>query len=383
VRRRSLEVLGIARDEHAQLTAATVHPLLSDEDRREFRPILRAIAVQRAALVGSPWWWGYHALRLATAVCAVAVPVVGLAIWVGNPGTLWAALPAYVLFGAIVLLGHGIQQNGAVKSYVTATVTVAVVAAVVIPVLAVSTGLWSGIASGLAAAVALLVLAEIRLFGLIAVRTAVVVPLAMRRAGWLLPPQLAAVHLLHLLDGLHRARSTCRHPRRRRNFLRWMDEWIAYVQWDLPRAAAGLRLGAAITTDARTRAAHLAGRLRQLHVRLAHDHQLEEYDRVSTEAAALAMALARGDWSWVTQEDQTEVGQGRVVRVLKKVVPCAVLALTAVALPYLPGVTASAAGLTGVQVGLVLAAALSLIPIEAAHREHVTSAYTNVSRPNP
>ncbi|GAB3833906.1 hypothetical protein [Dactylosporangium cerinum] len=95
------------------------------------------------------------------------------------------------------------------------------------------------------------------------------------------------------------------------------------------------------------------------------------------------MALARGDWSWVTQEDQTEVGPGRVMRALKKVVPCAVLALTAVALPYLPGVTASAAGLVGVQVGLVLAAALSLIPIEVAHRENVMSAYTNASRPNP
>ncbi|MFC4998121.1 hypothetical protein ACFPIJ_09785 [Dactylosporangium cerinum] len=383
MRRRSLEVLGLARDEHGQLIATTGHPLLSDEDRRELRPVLRAYAVQRAALARSRWLWGYHALRLATAVCAVAVPVVALVIWVGGSETLWAALTSYLLFGAIALLGHGIQQNGAVKPYVTATVIAAVVAAVVTAVLAVFTGLWSGIASGIAAAGALLVLAEIRLFGLIAVRTAVVVPLAMRRAGWLLPPQLAAVHLLQLLDGLHRARSTCRHPRRRRNFLRWMGEWIDFVQWDLPRAAAGLRLGAAITTDARTRATHLAGRLRQLHVRLAHDHQLEEYDRVSTEAAALAMALARGDWSWVTQEDQTEVGPGRVMRALKKVVPCAVLALTAVALPYLPGVTASAAGLVGVQVGLVLAAALSLIPIEVAHRENVMSAYTNASRPNP
>ncbi|GAB3833903.1 hypothetical protein [Dactylosporangium cerinum] len=234
MRRRSLEVLGLARDEHGQLIATTGHPLLSDEDRRELRPVLRAYAVQRAALARSRWLWGYHALRLATAVCAVAVPVVALVIWVGGSETLWAALTSYLLFGAIALLGHGIQQNGAVKPYVTATVIAAVVAAVVTAVLAVFTGLWSGIASGIAAAGALLVLAEIRLFGLIAVRTAVVVPLAMRRAGWLLPPQLAAVHLLQLLDGLHRARSTCRHPRRRRNFLRWMGEWIDFVQWDLP-----------------------------------------------------------------------------------------------------------------------------------------------------
>jgi hypothetical protein len=384
VHRRNLEILGIARDGHGQLVATTDMPLLSDEDRRELRPILRAYAVQQAALTRSRWWWGYDALRLVTAVVTLAVPVVALVAWIGVSGVLWSALAAYLLFGAVALLGHGVQQNRNVRPSVFATVAVIVTVGTAAAATFTAGGpfgwLWEGAALGLVAAVVLLVLAEIRLFGLIAIRTMVFLPLARRRAGWPLPPQLAAMHLLQLLDGLHRARATCRHPRYRRNFLRWMDRMIKYVQWELPKATADLRLGAAITADSRTRANQLAGRLRQFHVRLAHDHQLREYDWVSIETATLTMALTRGDWSWGKPEDEAAAVQHRAVRVLKRIVPSVVLLAAAIGLPYLPGVTASTTSLTGIQVGLGLAAALSLVPIEATYRENVMSAYVDATK---
>jgi len=385
VRRRCLRILGTARAVHGQLLATTGTSLLGDEDRRELRPILRAFAVQQAALTQSPWWWAYHALRLVTAVVAVALPVVALVAWIDDPGVLGAALTAYLLFGGVLLLGHGVQQNRNVEPRVFATGAVVVLSGTA--VVAAFTAreqyawLWNGVALGLAAAVALLALAEVRLFGLIAVRAVLVVPLALRPAGWLLPPQLAATRLLQLVDGLHGARATARHPRFRRDVLRWMDGTIKFIEWELRKAAAELRLGAAVTADARARADQLTGRLRRLHVRLAHDHQVREYDVVTGEIAILTMALARGDWSWATPEDRTAATQRRAVRVLKRIVPAVVLLTTAIGLPYLPGVTASATGLTGIQIGLGLAAALSLIPIDQAYRENVMSAYTGAAKP--
>jgi hypothetical protein len=265
--------------------------------------------------------------------------------------------------GAAVALGTGILAAG------TATLHY--------------TWLWQGIGIGLAAAIALFGLAEVRLYGLLAVHARIFRPLARRRAGWLLPAQESALHLVRLLDGLHRARGTCRHPRRRSNFLRWMDNLIKYLQWELPRAIADLHLGVAITADAHTRTDQVVGRLLRWHVCLVHDHMLEEYDRVCAEAATLTMALARGDWTWVNAEDRTPARTRLAARVAKRLVPSAVLFAAAIGLPYLPGVAASATGLAGIQVGLGLAAVLSLIPMEATHREDVMAAFASATKRNP
>lgn len=195
--RRSLEILGAARDMQEQLAATTVTPLLSDEDRRELRPILRAYAIQQAVLDRSRWWWGYDALRVVTAVAVLAATTAALLTGIGSSRMFWAALAAYVLFGAVMLLGHGVRQNRNIAPSVF--MIAAIVATFATAVAAVFTArvrfswLWNGVALGLAAAIVLLVLAEVRLLGLVAIRDVVFRPLARRRAGWLLPPQLAAV----------------------------------------------------------------------------------------------------------------------------------------------------------------------------------------------
>jgi hypothetical protein len=384
MRRHSVAVLQAARDGYRSQLEAVPTPLLSEEDRHDLRPVLRTFAVQRAAFERSRWWWGYHALRAGTAVVAVAVPVVGLTAWLGASRVLGAALVGYLLFGGVAALGHGVQQGRNVAPTVFALG--AGVLAVGTAVLAGFTAdarygwLWRGLGVGLGAAVLLLVLAEVRLYGLLAIHGAVFRPLARRRAGWLLPAQQAAVHLVRLLDGLHRARATCRHPRRRGTFLRWMDRLVRYVQWEMPNATRDLRLGSVVTADACARINHLAGRMRRLQLRLVHDHQLQEYDRVCAEVATLTMALARGDWSWVGPEDEVPVRSRLAVRAAKRVIPAALLIGAAIGLRYLPGVTASGASLTGIQLGLGLAAVLSLIPVEAAHREKVMSAFADATK---
>ena len=60
-----------------------------------------------------------------------------------------------------------------------------------------------------------------------------------------------------------------------------------------------------------------------------------------------------------------------------------VLVAAAIGLSYLPGVTAPTTNLAGIQLGLGLAAVLSLIPIDATHREDVMSAFVTVTKHNP
>ncbi len=279
MRTRAMQILHDARDGYRVLADATVVPLLSDADRRDLLPILRAYAVQQSVFTRSHWWRGYDALRLGTAIICVAAPVIALVGWVGAPDTLWAAVLAYLVFGGVAALGHGVRQAQQIRPAIFAVGAGA--AALATAVLAGVTAqaryvwLWRGIGLGLVAALGLLVLAEGRLYGLLAVRAAVFRPLARRRAGWPLPAQLAAVRLVRLVDGLHRARVSCRHPRRRGTFLRWMNQLIKHLEWELPEATTDLRLGAAVTADTGTRTHQIIGRLRQLQIRLLHDNQLQ------------------------------------------------------------------------------------------------------------
>ncbi len=381
--RRTLDILHDARGQYAMVMGSAENPLLTDDDRVDLRPVVRAFSVQQASFRLSRWWWAYHALRLGTAIVALAVPLAVLSVWLPASGTRWAAIAGYVVLGGVAALGHGVQQARNVRPAVFAAgcAVVALALGVLAGFTAISRylWLWRGVGSGLVAAVALLALAEARLYGLLTLWTAVFRPLARRRGGGLLPAQMSAVRLLQLLDGLYRARATCRHPRRRASFLRWMDELIAYLRWELPAAVTDLRLGPAATADARTRAMRVVGRVRRWHVRLVHDHHLREYDRVCAEAAAVTMALARGDWSWVAADDDVPAGRKLVIRLAKRLAPAAVLGAAAIGLRYLPGVTASASGLTGIQVGLAVAAVLSLIPVEAAHRQDVMSAFASAT----
>ena len=199
MRRRALDILHTARDQSAMITGIAATPLLSDDDRRELRPIVCAFAVQQASFLHSRWWWGYHALRLGTALVAVTVPLAALFVWLPASGTRWAAVAGYLVLGGVVALGHGVQQARNVRPVVFAAGCAAVVLAVgILAGLTASSRyhwLWRGVGLSLVAAGALLALAEARLYGLLTVRAMVFRPLARRRAGALLPAQFAAVQL--------------------------------------------------------------------------------------------------------------------------------------------------------------------------------------------
>jgi hypothetical protein len=195
--------------------------------------------------------------------------------------------------------------------------------------------------------------------------------------------QLAAVRVLELLLVLHDARARCRHPRFRGEILRTMNPMIYSAAWEIRHAAQVLGFGPAVSADALRRARCLTNHLHQLQIRLTHDHQLREFDAVCADAARLVAALAQGDWSALAREEEPVDQRSLPVRLAKELLPACVFLATAAALPYLPGVPDTGPTITSVQVGLAVAAALSLIPIDPANREHLLAAVTHATRRTP
>ncbi|HKT00557.1 MAG TPA: hypothetical protein VJT31_13565, partial [Rugosimonospora sp.] len=73
-------VLAMARRTYREYQELMVGvPGLDGATAARLRPALRAFAVQDAAFERSPWWWGYAALRLLTALACVVLPAAVLA----------------------------------------------------------------------------------------------------------------------------------------------------------------------------------------------------------------------------------------------------------------------------------------------------------------
>ncbi|WP_212842815.1 hypothetical protein [Catellatospora sp. IY07-71] len=377
------QVLRLARAAHEQWSDDLAGSATLDEQAvARLKPILRTHEVQRAAFHRWPGWWCYLALRVVTALVAVSVPVWGLVR--SGPEPLWAALVCYLCVGGTVALGYGIHQHRVRAWQLAAAVSagslgMATTWAVGSP--ADRAALWRAFGAGVLAAGALLVLTMARLTLLLAVLTRVMRPRAVRRAGWLLPSQYAAVLLLNVLLTSEEARPANRVPRFRVNFLRWLAGTTDYIRWEVTSFAGSLELAAHLTRDATERAAMLTAYLRTHQTRLMHDDSLSVYDVVIGELATAVTALAAGDWSPLEAAEATVDEPSRFRRLARHVRPAAVLTATAIGLPYLPGVPDGGTALVGIQLGLVAAAALSLMPpLEQAHRDQITNAFSSAAK---
>jgi hypothetical protein len=352
---------------------------LDQQTRDLLRPMLRQLAAQRVAVDGSRWWHVYTTARVVTALVCFAVPA-----WIlvslsadHRPAARAASAVLYVLLLVCVAVVYGRQQR---------TVTAVQLALVVLASAAVLAGWWvvtpwqdvldwRTVQPALAAVAAAAVLTVVRLVGLITLREGLLAPLALRRGGFLLPSQLAAVRLLLLVDALRAAAPTNRHPRYRRNFIRWMNVLITSIERELPTTAQRLGLGRAVVAETQQRTRDLAARLRVLQTRLLHEPGADAYQQVRTEVATLVSDVARGTWTAVPAQNGAGRAQSALARFGRKVGAAASLLAVAGALPYLPGISADSATVGGIQLGLVVAAALTLLPVEAAHRDQAFSAF--------
>lgn len=352
---------------------------LDEQTRALLRPMLRQIAAQRAAAAGSKWPLVYTAARVLTALVCLGVPAwILVPLTAGQrPAERAASAVLYAVLLACVAAAYGRQQR---------TVTVIQLGLVALAAAALLAGWWvitpwwellgwRTVQPAFAAAAATAALTVIRLAALITFRERLLMPLSLRRGGFLLPSQLAAVHLLQLVDALRAAAPTNRHPRYRRNFIRWMNVLITFIERHLPATARQLGLGRAVVAETQQRARDLAARLRALQTRLLHEPGADAYQQIRAEVAALVADLARGTWAALPTEGATGRAQSALARFSRKIGAAASLLTLAGGLPYLPGIAADSATVGGIQLGLVVAAALTLLPVEAAHRDQAFTAF--------
>ncbi|GLI02996.1 hypothetical protein [Phytohabitans aurantiacus] len=352
---------------------------LDQQTRALLRPMLRQFAAQRAAAVGSRWWHIYSAARVLTALVLLGAPAWILVSLIADhqPTERAASAVLYAVLLGCIAAAYGRQQD-------TVTVLqlglVAVAAVVVLALWWLVTPWrdllsWRVVQPALATTAVTVALTIVRLSALITLRDRLIWPLALWWGGYPLPSQLATVHLLLLVDALREAAPTNRHPRYRRNFIRWMNVLITFIERQLPTTARQLNLGRAVVVETQQLTRDLAAQLRALQNRLLHEPGPDAYTQVRAEAATLVADLARGTWAAAPADGSTGRTQTALARFGRKAGAAAALLALAGALPHLPGIAADSATVGGIQLGLVVAAALTLLPVEATHRDQALSAF--------
>lgn len=101
----------------------------------------------------------------------------------------------------------------------------------------------------------------------------------------------------------------------------------------------------------------------------------DQHQEVLLEIRDHLRSALTGDLSFLSDEDAPVWWQ----RILPRAVTAVILAAAAVALPYLPGVTASASALAGIQVGLAVTAVLTLVGTPADAQKSVAEAVKSAS----
>jgi len=388
--RRLGRVLDTAREIQGDLAVALAGvPDLGDSSLGRARRISRTYSVQLASMHHSPWLRGYAVIRVVSALLMVVAPVAFLApLYLTVPrASQLVAIAVYLAFLTALAGGWRFRQ-GTVRW--PRTIVVWCVLVLVIGVADIlgprswqtreRGGLWL---AGLGAA-GVLALVAVRFVTVVWLRDRYFRPLACRAAGGPLPAHLVTVRLLVLVSSLHEARFSWWQPRARRDLLRWMAGFRTAVAWELRGCARDAGLDAAAFEQNARRARHLAGVLQQIECRLLDADAPEDFSSILADLVRAFQAIARGDWSPLTLAEEPSVKAGRLLGLLRRAIPAIVLVVAALVLPLLPGrpVTGDA-GVPTLQLGLLIAASLSLLPIDADVRGRVADAYSTAGRITP
>lgn len=388
--RRLNRTLNTARAIRGDLAVALAQvPDLDDNTVDRARRISRTYSVQMASMRHSSWFLGYTVIRVVSALLMVVAPVAFLApIYLAMPraSQVVAAALYFVFLG--VLAGGWRFRQGTVAWPRTIVVWSALALLIALTDIlgprswqtSERRGLWLA-ALGAAASLALV---AVRFVAVVWLRDHHIRPLAFRAASGPLPAHLVTVRLLVLVSSLHQARFSWWHPRQRRDLLEWMVSFRTAVTWELRGCARDAGLGAISSEQSARRARHLTGVLRQVESRLLDADDPEDFRSILADLLKAFQAIARGDWSPLTLAEEPPVKAGRLLSLLRRVVPAVVLIVAALLLPLLPGRPATTgAAVATVQLGLFVAAALSLLPIDADVRSRVVEAYATTGRISP
>lgn len=389
VRRRD-RILGTAREIQGDLASALTdvpHQHLDAAD--QIRRILRTYSVQRASMQHSPWWPVYSVIRIFTAALMVVAPVGLLApLYLTLPRTSQLiAVAAYLAFLVALATGWRFRQG---VVYWPRTIIVWCALVLLIGVADVvgprswsiqdGSALWL---AGLGTAVALALVA-VRFWTILWLRERYLRPWSCRVGGGPLPAHVVTVRLLILISSLHQARFSWWNPRTRGHLLQWMAEFKASAARQLRGSARDAGLSVAASEQIERRARHFNGFLQQIENRLLDADSPHDFNKIMADLTAAFHAVACGDWSPLTMADEPPANPDRWLALVRRAIPAIVLVVSALALPNLPGHPPNGdPAIATLQLGLFIAASLSLLPIDADVRTRVINAYTGAGKIAP
>lgn len=208
---------------------------------------------------------------------------------------------------------------------------------------------------------------------------AILEPRLIRRIGTVPPPHAAALVLLRLLTLLYVfdswwLRSGQRHIIAKQFRRRERD--IESILVAAARGSGGLRDD---IRRARIDALHVRAALRNYRHRIVEAYSTDDCRNLVDDMAADMDRLANGDWSTIRLSRHVGL-TSRFRSLANRLVAPVLLVATALGLNIMPGITAVGPGLRSIQIGLLAAAALSLVPADSRTASSILSSLKDATK---
>jgi hypothetical protein len=242
--------------------------------------------------------------------------------------------------------------------------------------------LWPAISVGLIASVLGLAVA----FAIQAVAIAVAAvgtTVSCRRCGSMPPSLLVAVQAFYVLETFDELTSGWRQADTRK-LLMWRIAGRAnFIRHQIPRLQWLVGGSGLVHAETQQRCRQAADLLAHMQWRLAEARSRKDYDEIRQDLVEFVAAAVEGDWSRLAEDSGPVTRPSRLGKLARRLVAPVVLVGTAVGLPYLPGIPAGSSGVTTIQIGLVVAAVLTLASVDSSAQDRVLGALGGAGGPRP
>jgi hypothetical protein len=349
---------------------------LSEEDRAILRPVLRRWSVLIAPAQLSRTRYIEYFLGVIGAVVCLVGPVAALESSARRElsldGLVCAVLIYLGIFGAIsaayfeavgIRFLSLIGVAGGLSAFIAASIAV-------IWAHKLSRSLEFGVIAGLLAALTIAVIStSMRLFA-----SYLWYPIRRQPLLAMSPSWAAAARLWLLADSLDQAMSSWRRIAVRREQVNRVGYTCYWLEAAIPRTMWMTGYRGPAHREARSRFRQLASFAREQAWRIVDANDREAFGCIRDDLAHAAVSLAKGDWTFMPPNVERNRPPWILALARRLIAPIALVG-AAIFLPYLPDIDVTGSGLTSLRATLVLAAVLSLTPLDAPTREQMLDIY--------
>jgi hypothetical protein len=203
-----------------------------------------------------------------------------------------------------------------------------------------------------------------------------------RLCGSMPPSTLVAVQLFYALATFNDLSGTWKQSDGRKRLLWKLAGRAAFIRHQVPRLQWLVGGSTQVREEAQQRCHRAADLLSHMQWRLAEAHSRRDYDDLRNCLAELVAAAAGGDWTKLA-DDGSPTRRSRLRSLIRRLATPAILVATAFALPFLPGVAADHSGVTTIQIGLAVAAVLTLASVDSSAQDRVLGALSGIGGHGP